>query len=59
MPWVYTITLAEPVGAGTIQKDWEENIPGNANVQSDHGGSLCQGRMGSLSPSETTPNTGR
>lgn len=38
MPWVYTLTLVGYRDAWEIKQDWEENIPGNANVIDEYGG---------------------
>ena len=38
MPWVYNLNLTEYRNAKEIKDDWENNIPGNANVVNDYGG---------------------
>lgn len=43
MPWVYTLQLTQYQDAGTIQNDWENNIPGNPSVQNDYGGVTVSG----------------
>lgn len=56
MPWVYTLYLAEPVSASIVQNDWENNIPGNAKVQNDHGGVTITGSVGVIVSQRNNPD---